>query len=178
MFTKSTHQDCLKNLRLLAALGEGQYLSTDSSGNIISTVPDIDASILNCAVNTISAFIYRETWETNLLALRKIYTTEIPTILGELSDDELEYEIVNTYDLLKNSRESLNKLKLVFTDANAHANLDSLRGDYLDAQLSHLEEYCEIHEIDIEGAVSTHREDANSKNLESCKVMRNEPIHL
>lgn len=137
MITSSDFQTTLKNLRMVAIIQEREYLSTNSKG-------DIEYIIQENFLSNISSVIWRETWESNLNALKKLYVTDIPALLDLLIEQELHRELAKVKELLMISKKGLLNLKSVFDQSNHTANIDSLLEDYLDIQISHIQNELEI----------------------------------
>lgn len=158
-----------KNLRILSRLAEGQYLCTDSNGNILGCIN-------NYLMSTLHALIYRETWETNLRALKKIYEDEVPKLLDKIfeSKEIREPEISMIYHLLKNSRDSLDHLKIIFTEEDHIANLDSLKEDFLDVHMLYIIHYMKEYGIPFDNANSYTESDSEDEesNLETMPTIK------
>ena len=127
------NQITLKNLRLMATLKEGQYLSTSSSGDIECTVDDTAATAL-------TSFIYRETWDSNLFALRKLYVSDVPDLLESLIEEDRKKELYKLKDLLEKSTIGLVNLKTIFNEVRHRIQLDCLIEDYLETQISYADD--------------------------------------
>lgn len=133
--------NCLKNLRLLADCKEGEYLITDNAADIYECVPE-------SFVTTLSSFVYRETWESNLRAIHKIYCIDVPGIIDDIEKDESQLDVDKVKTLLLNSRQGLLNLKKVFNHKSHLANIDCICEDYLDVQCDFLNGYSKLETMD------------------------------
>lgn len=131
-----THQSALKNLRLVAICKEQEYLSTDSDYNIHHVIQE-------SFLSNITAAIWRETWDSNLKALKKLYVNDIPELLDILIKEERYIELKKVGKLLEYSKKGLENLKVVFDLPDHGAHIDTIQEDYLDTQLSYIEEMLE-----------------------------------
>ena len=101
----SADQYTLKNLRLIAAVLEGEYLGTDEKQNIEYIIQD---GKWNSAVST----IWGETFVTNLAALKKVYVDEVPPMIKRLIEQDKTKELTKLKELLVNSKDGLKNLKI------------------------------------------------------------------
>ncbi len=106
-------KDCFKNLRMLAAVDKGEYLSTDGEGNIISIIQD-------GMWNKWSFTIWNESWDSNLAALSRIFILAVPSLLEKKED------ATQLNELLINSKEGLENLKVMFSEAKQVSHIDRI----------------------------------------------------
>ena len=129
----NSHQDTLKNLRLISNIKESEYLSTDNDGCIL-------AIIQNDAISNISSFLCRETWGSNLRALNKLYVKDLPNLIDKLMVSKKKKELVKLEKLLSSSKKGLENLKKTFPQPECQANINCFCEDYLETQLSYIKD--------------------------------------
>ncbi len=150
----NSHQSTLKNLRMVAIVQKGEYLSTNSDG-------DISFIIQESFLSNISSVIWGETWKSNLYALKKLYVTDVPALLGLLIQEERHKELAKVENLLTLSKKGLNNLKSIFDQSNHHANIDSIHEDYLDTQISYIQDELGS-EFTLETIIEDRKSDSDS----------------
>ena len=132
----NSHSSTFKNLRLLATVNSGNYLSTSSDG-------DIEEIIDNGFVSSLNSFIWRETWNSNLVALNKLFVKDVPALLSELFKEERIKELIKVEKLLTDSKKGLTNLKSIFDNPSQIANISCFQEDFLATQIEYVNDAIE-----------------------------------
>ncbi len=134
----------LTNLRLIASIKEGEYITTDSGGNVINAFE-------NTYTNSFLSSLLFENWNATKLCLGNLYTKQLPKLISRLIEDDEDLELTILCVLIEDSLKGVDHIKKVYNyNRQYNAWIESIIECYANLQISKIKNYLQDDDHELE----------------------------